>query len=195
MVSFRREDRGRVANGEITVTFRLWRSAHVKAGKLYPTGFGTIEVEDLRVIPAALVTAEDVPPSGCDSIEAIWALAGEHTSTAVGPDTMLHRVQFRFLGEVPATATPSPSEDLSRIRARLERWDSLSPRGPWTALVLRSIEAAPLVPARLLAADLDWERLDFKAHVRKLKGLGLTISHEVGYELSDLGRRYLASAP
>jgi hypothetical protein len=29
--------------------------------------------------------------------------------------------------------------------------------------------------------------------VRRLKSLGLTTSHEVGYEISDLGRRYLES--
>ena len=71
--------------------------------------------------------------------------------------------------------------------------DQRSPRGAWTHAVLQAIETQPQVPARILCAPLDWERLDFKAHVRKLKAIGLTISHEVGYELSDLGRRYVAS--
>jgi hypothetical protein len=114
VVSFRREDRERVANGEITVTFRLWRSSKVKAGNVYATGFGAIEVEDVRVIPAALVTEDDVESSGCESVRAIWELAGEHTNTRVMPHTLLHRVQFRYLGDVPATSaqikrtTPRP---------------------------------------------------------------------------------------
>jgi hypothetical protein len=47
------------------------------------------------------------------------------------------------------------------------------------------------VVARRLAAKLDWDTPDFKAHVRKLKALGLTISCEVGYELSESGQSYL----
>ena len=105
MVTFRREDRERVANGDITVTFRLWKSAKVKAGNAYATGFGTIAIDDVSVIPAALVTEDDVAPSGCDSIRAIWMLAGDHTSTRVTPYTLLHRIQFRFLGDAPASIT------------------------------------------------------------------------------------------
>ncbi len=194
MLSFRREDRDRVARGEITVSFRLWKTAKVKAGKLYPTGFGTIEVQDVQVIPAALVRKKDVRPSGCGSIKAIWELAGEHTSTEVNPDTLLHRVQFRFLGDVPPDSARAPVEDLDKLAARLQKMDRLSSRGPWTNDVLRLIEAGPHVPARVLAADLGWETLDFKARVRRLKALGLTISHEVGYELSDSARLHLASS-
>ena len=193
MLSFRREDRERVARGEITVTFRLWKTPKVKPGKLYPTGFGTVEIEDVHVIPAALVTKKDVRPSGCGSIKAIWELAGEHTHTDVGPDTLLHRVQFRFLGDVPPHSARAPVEDLDELARRLQKMDRLSSRGPWTIDVLRLIDAGPHVPARVLAADLGWETLDFKAHVRRLKALGLTVSHEIGYELSDLGRRYVAA--
>jgi hypothetical protein len=101
VVSFRKQDRERVASGEITVSFRLWTSAKVRAGKTYQTGFGAIEVEDVSVMPAALVTDDDVERSGCGTREAVWALAGEHTKSYVGPDTLLHRVQFRFLQDEP----------------------------------------------------------------------------------------------
>lgn len=100
MLTFRREDRERVARGEITVTYRLWKSAKVKAGKSYETGFGAIEVEDVTVIPAALVPQDDVARSGLSDIEAIWNLAGEHTKTIVGPDTLLYRVQFHYLASI-----------------------------------------------------------------------------------------------
>ena len=104
-MGFRKEDRDRVAQGEITVSFRLWSRTKVKAGDVYQTGFGAIEVEDVRVMPAALVTEDDVAPSGCQSIEAIWELAGEHTKTHVTPETLLHRVQFRFLRDTPPKKT------------------------------------------------------------------------------------------
>jgi hypothetical protein len=193
MVTFRREDRERVANGEITVTFRLWKSAHVKVGKTYPSGFGSVEIEDVSVVPAALVSEEDVLPSGCADIQAICDLAGEHTNTRVRHDTLLHRVQFRYLGETAPHTTQSAPIDLDRLAKRLQKMDRLSSRGPWTLAILRLIEAGPRVPARLLAAELGWQTLDFKANVRKLKALGLTVSHAVGYELSDAGRRYLAT--
>jgi hypothetical protein len=118
MVSFRKEDRDRVADGEIIVTFRLWARPKVKAGNVYQTGFGAIEVEDVRLMPAALVTQDDVAPSGCESIEAIWELAGEHTKTRVTPDTLLTRVQFRFLREAaaPSTRKSPPARPRSRKR-------------------------------------------------------------------------------
>ena len=93
---FREQDRGRVVSGEITVTYRLWKSAHVKAGKTYETGFGRVEVDDVQVIPAALVPPDDVPRSGCPDIASIWGLAGDHTKSVVTPDTLLYRVQFRY---------------------------------------------------------------------------------------------------
>jgi hypothetical protein len=192
MLMFRREDRERVARGEITVTFRLWKSAHVKAGKTYESGFGRIEVEDVRVIPAAMISRDDVDPSGCADVAAIRALAGEHTNARVRPDTLLHRVQFRFLGDGAMPDAPPMALDTERVAARLERMDRLSSRGPWTLAALRIIEHKPRVPARLLAEELGCETLDFKRNVRKLKALGLTISHEAGYELSDGGREYLA---
>jgi hypothetical protein len=36
------------------------------------------------------------------------------------------------------------------------------------------------------------ERFAFKADVRKLKMLGLTISHDVGYEISPRGQVFMA---
>ena len=96
---FRSQDRERVARGEITVTYRLWKSARVKAGKMYETGFGKVVVEGVQVMPAALVSEDDVPATGCPDVLSIWALAGEHTGVTVTPDTLLYRVRFRFLGD------------------------------------------------------------------------------------------------
>jgi hypothetical protein len=98
MLTFRKEDRPRVAAGEITVSFRLWKRAKVKAGKRYETGFGAVEIDDVQVIPAGLVSDDDARLAGCASVEEAWHSAGEHTGTNITPKTLLHRVQFRFLG-------------------------------------------------------------------------------------------------
>src|SRR5438477_13047022 len=96
MLMFRVEDRDRVAMGEITVTYRLWKYAHVKAGKTYPTGFGEAQIESVDLIPAALISQDDLHPAGCNSIEEVWRSA-EHGNTVVTADSLLYRVQFRFL--------------------------------------------------------------------------------------------------
>ena len=49
----------------------------------------------------------------------------------------------------------------------------------------------PATRAGDLADEVGRERLPFKADVRKLKNLGLTISLGVGYELSPRGQAYL----
>jgi hypothetical protein len=97
MLEFRRQDRERVVRGEITVTYRLWKSARVKAGQRYATRVGPIDVLDVRLLPAGMIGEDDVGPSGCADIAAIWALAGEHTGAVVGPETLLWRVEFRVV--------------------------------------------------------------------------------------------------
>ena len=96
-LQFRREDRNLVASGEITVTYRLWKYAHVKAGNVYATGFGDALVEEVTQLPAALLDVADLPLTGFRSVEEVWQSAGEHTKAIVGPDTLLYRVQFRML--------------------------------------------------------------------------------------------------
>ena len=65
------------------------------------------------------------------------------------------------------------------------------PTDPGRGQVLRLIAERPGVRAPDLAASLGRETLPFKRDVRKLKELGLTVSLEVGYEISPRGRAYL----
>jgi predicted transcriptional regulator len=70
--------------------------------------------------------------------------------------------------------------------------DATSAHGPWTAQTLRLIAEHPKRRAGDLAKMAGRDRLDFKKDVRRLKALGLTISHEVGYEISRRGQAYIA---
>ncbi len=67
--------------------------------------------------------------------------------------------------------------------------------GPWTYEVLQAIADNPGLRAPDLAASFGRETLPFKRDVRKLKELGLTISLEVGYELSKRGQLTLSARP
>ena len=61
----------------------------------------------------------------------------------------------------------------------------------WTGATLALIAANPRVAASRLAPRLGLETAPFKSNVRRLKALGLTISHDTGYTLTSLGVRVL----
>ena len=84
---------------------------------------------------------------------------------------------------------PSDAE-LVQLKAKLARLDARE-SGPWTRDILEWIRANPRVVSKELAALRQVELLPMKIDIRKLKALGLTISHEVGYELSPRGNAYL----
>lgn len=190
MVSFTASDHARVAAGEITVTWRLWRYAHVKPGKTYATGFGgAVMIEDVRAVPVAEVTDADAHEAGLPDAASLVELARNHTGRDVSDHTLLYRVRFHYTSEAPQ----KPRLGLEEIQRRLDRLDTASRYGPWTRPTLHLIEDGPGVAARYLAPEVRQPLPDFKLNVRKLKALGLTLSLETGYELSELGQAYLDS--
>ena len=76
------------------------------------------------------------------------------------------------------------ADDIAHITKRLEGM------GDWAPKALELIERYPGVVSTELAEKIGMERFAFKAHVRRLKRLGLTHSLEVGYRLSPRGRAY-----
>jgi hypothetical protein len=64
--------------------------------------------------------------------------------------------------------------------------------GPWTATTLDLIGQFPGRRAPELAEIAGMETERFKTNVRKLKGLGLTISLGTGYRISPRGEAFLA---
>lgn len=85
-------------------------------------------------------------------------------------------------------------DDVADLNSRLDRLDRVSKRGPWTRRFLHLLGDNPHVRAQDLADELGLEKDVFKNDVRKLKDLGLTISHSPGYELSPRGRAFLDRA-
>ena len=179
-----------VADGSLTVAFRRWRKQDVKPGATFRTAGGVIRVDAVTVIDPSEITDADAARAGHRDADAVRrALAGE----AAWPT---YRVQLSWAGEDPRIALREDAdlqpEDVAAIDARLERLDRASSHGPWTLETLDLIRRRPHTRAPDLAADVGRERDPFKIDVRKLKNLGLTISHAVGYELSPRGRAYLA---
>lgn len=148
--------------------------------------------ESVQVITPADITPALARAAGfADAGQAVADLRGD-------PGLPLYCIRFRPVDgpdprdELASTASLTEA-DVEAIRRRLARLDAASKRGPWTADVLGQIASQPAVSSAVLAADLDWDRPDYKLHVRRLKALGLTISLDVGYRLSPRGRAYLDS--
>jgi hypothetical protein len=95
-MEFSAELREQVLAGDITVSFRLWRRAQVKAGGRYRVGHGQIEVESVEIVPFSAITAADVRRAGEAGREALRERAAH--SGPISDDTLLFRVEFHPVG-------------------------------------------------------------------------------------------------
>jgi hypothetical protein len=185
-----------IRSGRIRRTYRAWDRPRAKVGARHRLGTsGAIVIEAVEAVGWRDVGDEDAKGAGLASRDELRRVLLRHTDLTAS--TMLYCVTFRYeegddpRSQLAAEAAMSP-EERRAVAAKLARMDERSPTGPWTGEVLRLIAEHPRRRAGDLAEMIDRERLDFKKDVRKLKALGLTISHEVGYEISPRGRAYMA---
>jgi len=179
-------------DGSVTLTFRRWERPHVKPGGRYRVHpIGVVEVTALREVPLRAVRAADARAAGFRDLAELRGFL-----EALGPvdaATRLWKVSLRHAGQddrVPLALEAKLSDaDVEAIAARLRKLDG---EAPWTRKTLALIQKHPQVAASRLAPKLGREKLPFKVDVRKLKKLGLTMSFEVGYELSPRGKVFLA---
>ena len=82
-----------VKRGEVTCSVRIWRSARVKPGGRYQTGFGQIEVTSVREISLHDVTPELARHSGFAGLVDLLKVARH------GPGERVFLIEFEFLGE------------------------------------------------------------------------------------------------
>ena len=183
-----------IADGSVTIAFRLWKRPSVVAGRPYRTGGGRVEVVSVEVVDLADISTADVSAAGHRSM----AELREYLDRFDSDDRDLYRVEFRLLDEpdprlVLAQSDDLGDDDIAEISSRLDRLDRAAKSGPWTRQVLRAIDDNPAVRAPDLAEMFGRETKPFKLDVRKLKNLGLTESLRIGYRLSPRGRAYLTA--
>lgn len=173
-----------IRSGDVTTSFRAWRSPQAKAGGRYNIHpFGAIEVSRVRQLALAQARPDDVASSGFADIAALAAYL------KVGPTDTVYQVDFRYLGESPVnqpTTDRLSAEEVDEVLQRLGRMDK---KTPWTTQALTLIDEHPKTRAADLAPRCNMDTPTFKRNVRKLKSLGLTESLEVGYRLSPRGRQ------
>jgi hypothetical protein len=179
-----------IAAGEIDTLFRRQKRPTVRPGGTLRTRVGMLEIHEVDVIELDEVSDDDARRSGArDREQVIRELQSK-------PEGQFLRVRVRFGGDDPRIALRNADAltdaDVSQLIARLDRLDAAGHHGPWTRQMMRMIADQPHVRAPDLAASVGRETLAFKNDVRKLKALGLTISHSPGYELSPRVRALLA---
>ena len=179
-----------VADGSITLAFRRWREQDVKPGATFKSAGHVIRVDAVEVVDPDAISDEEAVLAG------LRHAADVRKRLAPDPSWSTYRVTLSYAGPDPRIALRESAEltddDVATIDAKLERLDRASSHGPWTMRTLALIQANPQRRAPDLAAIEGRETAPFKIDVRKLKGMGLTVSFAVGYEISPRGAAYLA---
>ncbi len=174
----------RIKAGDVTLAFRRWQRPTVKDNGTLKTAIGLLSIQRIEKIALRSITDSDARDAGYTDLE---SLLKELRSR----EGQVYRIELAYSGDDPRTAlredTNLSADDLDDIVSRLKRMDSRSQLGHWTKTVLAAIDAHPKTAAADLADRIGFEKDWLKANIRKLKNLGLTISHQPGYELSPRG--------
>ena len=87
--------RDRVADGTITVSYRLWSRPKVKVGGVYRSGSVQIEVDEVELLPFSSITDDDLARTGEPDVEALRRRAAH--AGPVHDDTVVYRVEFHVV--------------------------------------------------------------------------------------------------
>ena len=158
----------------------------MKKGSTIKTALGVIEIIHVEPVKDNDISAKDAAKAGYSSI-------GKLLDDLKKADGDIYKVKVRYLSEDPRLElrekTDLSEDDFKKLKTKLERLDKT--RGPWVLKVMKLIKRYPERRAGDLAEMMQMDKLDFKINVRKLKNLGLTVSHEIGYSISPLGDRVM----
>jgi hypothetical protein len=94
-VQFSADLRDRVADGSITVSYRLWSRPKVKVGGIYRSGSVTIEIDDIDLLPFSTITDDDLAKTGETDLESLRRRAAH--AGPIHDDTFLYRVEFHVV--------------------------------------------------------------------------------------------------
>lgn len=177
-----------IKDGTVTLAFRKWKRPTVRKGSLLKTSIGQVEIIDIIKTNISQIAKADAFKAGFDHDELVKQL----NSVREGD---VYRISVRYHSEDPRIKlrdkTKFTLDEFQKIKDKLARLDVRSQQGNWTIKTLELISDHPYVRAVTLAQKSGWEKDWLKINIRKLKNLGLTISHEIGYSLSPLGVAFL----
>lgn len=174
-----------IKSGKISLAFRRWKKMLVRKGTLQHTHIGQVRIEDIVEIEKDAIKNSDALRAGYNSLGDLLEFLEEG-------EGLIYKIEVRYHGEDPRIQLREQklvdNVTLEQLKSKLKRLDGFSKEGAWTKDVLLSIQNHPRLRAADLAKIVGREKLWLKANIRKLKNLGLTISHDIGYEISPLGK-------
>lgn len=179
-----------IKSGKIKLAFRNWQKASVKAGTLLHTSIGLVEIHHVEVVRQSDITDEDACNAGfADKKQLLKSLTYREPEKIFKISLSYHSADPRIKLREQTELSEQQFEDLKN---KLQRLDNYSRQGHWTEKILAAINDNPNLHAIGIAKLTGLEKEWLKLNIRKLKNLGLTISHTVGYEISPLGEKFLA---
>ncbi len=185
--------------GTVTTQYRRWDAPRVKVGGTQLTPAGLVRFTRVtKVTDPSRLTDRAARAAGVKNADALRKALTPRPERTPGERSgrggaHVYRIHLEWAGEDPRLALREQLPGDADCRAIAARTAVIDRRlgGDWTRETLEWIAANPEVVSKRLAEQRGVELAPMKADIRKLKALGLTISHDVGYELSPRGRAYL----
>lgn len=185
--------------GTVTTQYRRWDVPRVKVGGTQLTPAGLVRFTRVaRVNDLSRLTDRAARAAGMKNADALRKALAPRPGRAPSErgsrgGEHVYRVNLEWAGEDPRLALREELPDEAACAQLAERTAVLDRRlgAGWTRETLEWIAAHPEVVSTRLAELRGVELAPMKTDIRKLKALGLTISHDVGYEVSPRGRAFL----
>jgi len=175
--------------GEISLAFRKWKNPLVKKGSIIKSSVGQLEIKNIVEVKQKGINQNDAEFSGYKNLTDLIETLNSKS------DGNIYKIYVKYHSRDPRKKLSEQSvlsdEDFINIKMKLERFDNYSKQGNWTLKILTAIQSNPKLKAQDLAEKLKLQKDWLKVNVRKLKNLGLTISHEKGYTISPSGNLFL----
>lgn len=192
----------RIRAGEVDLVFRRWRRPTVRSGGTLRTVVGVLDIHEVAVVEPDQIDAGQALRAGYPQVADLLAdLFAERPPTRRArqahpdPDSPVYRVRVGYRGADPRVALRGELLDAAELVAMLEHLRAVDAGAsrPWAFQALGLVAAWPGRRAPELAELAGWPTAPWKAHVRRLKELGLTESLPVGYVLSPRGEQLMAA--
>lgn len=178
-----------IKSGTISLAFRKWNKLAVKKDSLMKTSIGMVQVNDVRPCELSDITEKDAVKAGYPNLKTLLTALNKNAGANV------YRIHIQYHSPDPRIQLRAQKdlaeEDFALLTEKVARLDQYSKQGDWTMDILKAIRDHPKLRAADLAIKTGKEKDWLKLNIRKLKNLGLTISHEPGYTLSPLGIHFL----
>jgi hypothetical protein len=94
-VQFSPDLRDHVADGTITVSYRLWSRPKVKVGGSYRSGAVMITIDDIELLPFSSIERADLERTGEPDLESLRRRAAH--AGPITDDTLVYRIEFHVM--------------------------------------------------------------------------------------------------